>query len=154
MDVAALPFIDEHTTAIAASADRVWDALLVTVDHTFSRRALSAYARVVGGVPAAASGPRPLAEGATVPGFRVAGAVPGAELVLEGRHRFSTYALTFSIEPRGPRSSCLHAKSRAEFPGAGGRVYRALVVGTRGHVLAVRRVLTSVRRRAERSPGS
>ncbi len=43
------------------------------------------------------------------------------------------------------------AESRAEFPGASGRVYRGLVIGTRGHVVAVRRLLQAIKRRAERS---
>jgi hypothetical protein len=39
------------------------------------------------------------------------------------------------------------AETRAVFPGLKGRVYRALVIGTRLHVLAVRRVLGGVSRR-------
>ncbi len=39
----------------------------------------------------------------------------------------------------------LSARTYADFPGVGGRVYRALVVGSGAHVLAVRRMLRSVR---------
>lgn len=35
------------------------------------------------------------------------------------------------------------------FPGTAGRGYRTLVIGTRGHVVAVRRLLRATRRRAE-----
>ena len=45
----------------------------------------------------------------------------------------------------------LGAEIRAEFPGAAGTAYRALVIGTRGHVLVTRSFLRSVRRRAERA---
>ena len=44
----------------------------------------------------------------------------------------------------------LGAETRAEFPGKTGRLYRTAVIGTRGHVLATRSVLRTVRRRAER----
>jgi hypothetical protein len=43
----------------------------------------------------------------------------------------------------------LSAETRAEFPGRSGSAYRALVIGTRGHVLAVNSILRAVRRRAE-----
>jgi hypothetical protein len=70
------------------------------------------------------------------------------ELALEGSHRFSRYALILRIDDLGGRSR-LRAETRAEFPGPHGRVYRALVIGTRGHVLMVRRILGAVKRRAE-----
>ena len=95
------------------------------------------------------SGPRPLALGTVMPGFRVVAATPGSELVLEGRHRFSDYALIFRIEASGPGGASLTAESRAAFPGWTGRLYRMAVIGTGGHALSVRRILTSVRRRAE-----
>ncbi len=148
MPIDQLPRLDEHLTTIAAGVDDVWTALLETLDHTFSRRAAAGYARAVGCADASASGPRPLAEGSTVPGFRVAAAVAGSELVLEGRHRFSSYALIFRLEPIGADRSRLRAESRAAFPGPAGRMYRLLVVGTGGHVLAVRRLLSAVERRA------
>ena len=74
--------------------------------------------------------------------------VPGSRLRLEGRHRFSRYALDFELiaVTRGTR---LSATTLAAFPGVPGTLYRTLVIGTRGHVLVVRRLLHSVRRRAE-----
>jgi hypothetical protein len=55
------------------------------------------------------------------PGIHVEAAEPGQELALAGSHRFSDCA------------------------------YRALVIGTRGHVLVTNRILSAVRRRAERT---
>lgn len=145
----ALPLIDEHTVVIPAPVDEVWPSLLDTVDRPGSRP-LTLYTSLIGCEATTASGPRPLAEGATIPGFRVAVAIPQQELTLEGRHRFSNYALTYRLEPHGRGSSRLRAESRADFPGLGGRAYRLLIVGTRMHVVAVRRILNAVRRRSER----
>jgi len=145
-----LPGVDEHATVIAASVDDVWGALLETLDRSFAGAA-AVYARAVGCVPPAATGPRPLDEGSTIPGFRVVAVEPGRELVLEGRHRFSSYALIFRLDESTSDRTQLHAESRASFPGPLGRVYRRLVIGTGGHVVAVRRLLTTVRRRAERT---
>lgn len=149
MPTAPLPRVDEHTSVIAAGVDHVWPAVLETLDRTFSRPVVSAYAWIVGCAEATAAGPRPLAEGATIPGFRVAAAVPARRLVLEGRHRFSSYVLTFRLDPLGSGSSQLRAESRASFPGMAGRVYRLLVIGTGAHVFTVRRLLAEIRRRSE-----
>jgi hypothetical protein len=149
MQVTELPYLDEHTTVIAASADDVWAGLLETLDRAFSRPGAAGYARAVGCADVGASGPRPLDEGSSMPGFEVVTAVPPSLLVLAGRHRFSTYGLTFRIEALGERRSRLRAESRAAFPGVAGRAYRTLVVGTRGHVVIVRRLLSRVRRVAE-----
>ncbi|MDN3352013.1 hypothetical protein [Actinomadura sp. DC4] len=138
----APPFLDEHRTVVAADAEEVWRALVETLDRTFSRA--GGYARTVRCADATSSGPRPLAEGSTIPGFRVASATPGSELVLAGRHRFSVYTLTFRLEAAGAGRSLLRAESRAAFPGLAGGVYRLLVVGTGGHVIGVRRLLASV----------
>jgi hypothetical protein len=150
MQTAALPRIDEHETVVAADVDGVWLALLESMAGAFSGRGATSVARILGCVPATASGPRPLTEGSTIPGFGVTAAAPGRELVLEGRHRFSSYSLIFRLAPVGSGRTRLRAESRGAFPGGLGRAYRLLVVGTRGHVLAVRRLLAAVRRGAER----
>ena len=80
-----------------------------------------------------------------MPGFRVAAVLPGAELVLHGRHRFSSYALTFRLEPFGSGRSLLRAESRAAFPGLGGALYRLMVVRAGLHAIAVRRLLSAIR---------
>ncbi|WP_128382380.1 hypothetical protein [Streptomyces cavernae] len=149
MGIAALPYVDEHATVIAAGADDVWRALGETLDRSFSRPGAARYARLVGAPDRTASGPRPLAEGSTLPGFRVVTAVPGRELVLEGSHRFSCYALIFRLEQAGPGRSRLRAETRAAFPGLTGGLYRRLVIGTGGHMRGMRRLLATIRRRSE-----
>ena len=146
-----LPSLDEHATEIAAGVEDVWSALHAALDRTFAGRWAATYARIIGCADHRATGPRPLAEGSTIPGFRVVAAVPERELALEGRHHFSSYSLTFRLEPIDSDRSRVTAASRASFPGLHGAVYRLLVVGTRGHVLAVRRLLAQVRHRAERA---
>ena len=146
------PFLDEHTIEIAAGVDDVWRAVLDALDGAFSGSGGSGVARALGCADPSASGPRPLTEGSTIPGFRVVVAEPERELVLAGRHRYSTYTLTFRLETTGPDGTHLRAESRAAFPGLLGGVYRLLVVGTRGHVAAVRRLLSGIRRQAEARP--
>jgi hypothetical protein len=144
-----LPRIDEHRIVINAGVADVWRVLIDTLDRSFSRNATAGFARVVGCADRTASGPRPLAAGSTIPGFHVTDSKPESELVLEGRHHFSTYSLTFRLESAGPGRTRLSAESRADFPGPAGRVYRLLVIGTRGHVFAVRRLLSGIKRRSE-----
>jgi len=144
-----LPWLDEHTSVVAADPGRVWDAAADVVARSFSRGSSARYARVVGAEPLSVSGQWPSGEGSSVPGFRVVTAVPGEELGLAGRHRFSDYSLVFRVEPLGSGRSRLRAESRAAFPGCAGRGYRLLVVGTGAHAVGMRRLLAAIRRRAE-----
>ena len=89
-----------------------------------------------------------------MPGFHVAELTPERLLVLAGSHHFSNYALSFRLEPLGGRRTRIVAETRADFPGLKGGVYRALVIGTRMHVLVTRRVLRGVARRVEASPSA
>jgi hypothetical protein len=146
---AALPYIDEHAIAIAAPPQASWEQLLRVVEGSVSSGAAPRYARLIGCADRVASGPRPLAAGSAFPGFHVASCEPEAELGLAGRHYFSDYALTFRLEPDG-EGTRLRAETRAAFPGLKGGAYRALVIGTRMHVLVTRRMLTATQRRAER----
>ena len=130
--------------------DEVWPVLVETVDRALSRAGAACYARAIGCADGEASGPRPLGEGSTLPGFHVVTAVPGSVLVLQGRHRFSTYALTFRLDDVDADSSRLSAESRAGFPGLAGRAVRQLVISTRGPVVLVRRLLARVRDRSEK----
>lgn len=143
-------FIDEYDTEIEASPDRVWDALVATVGALFPDlpRWL---ARVWGLEPPTRTDAwhAALTVGATVPGFTVAELEPARLLTLRGRHRFSDYELRFEIDRSPGERSRLRAISSAEFPGIKGRLYRAVVIGTGGHRVAVRRILRSVARRAE-----
>jgi hypothetical protein len=149
---APLPFVDEHTILIEANADDAWWALAETLDWAFSRPAAVRYAKLVGCADHTAAGPRPPVEGSTTfPGFRTAAAVPPRELTLLGRHRFSSYTWTFRLEAAGPHHIRLRAETRAAFPGPVGGLYRLLALGTGTHRKLTRRLLTDVRRRAERS---
>jgi hypothetical protein len=150
----SLPYLDEHATVVAADVDKVWLALVETLDRNFSRTPAARYAWAVRCVDQAATGPRPLTEGSTLPGFRVVTATPGSKLILAGKHRFSDYELIFHLEPIDPDRSRLRAESRATFPGLTGRAYRLLVVGTGGHVISVRRLLSAIATRAEMSPAT
>jgi hypothetical protein len=144
-----LPRVDEHVIEIAAGVARVWSALIERVDRTFSRTGVTSYARVVGCESDRDAGPRPLAEGSALPGFRVLSANAPYELVLGGRHRFSSYALIFRVGELSSDRARLEAETRATVPGVPGAVYRVLVIKTGGHRLVVRRLLSAVARAAE-----
>ena len=146
MDIAALPFVDEHATVVEAEADAVRRGIGDALDGAFT----PGWARLVGCPDRTASGPRPLAVGSTVPGFRVAATDHHRELVLVGRHHFSTYALVFRIERAGAGRTRLSAETRAGFPGPFGRLYRLLVIGSGAHAVLTRRLLSSIRGHAER----
>ncbi|MGW2306252.1 hypothetical protein [Streptomyces sp. NPDC001809] len=141
-----LPFVDEHVVVVDAGVEETWRRLLVGVERSLSTQGGALYARLVGAVPRRSGGVRPFGAGSEFPGFRVVRLVPGHELALEGRHRFSTYSLVLRIEERSDGRCRLRAETRAVFPGAAGRVYRALVIGSGGHALATRRMLAGYRR--------
>jgi hypothetical protein len=140
-----LAFIDAHTVAVDASPERVWDAVVDVAAGAFGSPGAALFARVVGckdtAVVPSANGGVPEA----VVGFHVAHAERPLVIALQGEHRFSRYELRFVIEP-----GALRAETRAVFPGLAGRTYKALVIGTRGHVVMTRRLLRAVKRRAER----
>jgi hypothetical protein len=152
VDITRLPYIDDHAVEIGLAADDTWPFLVDAIERSFSHRAANLYARALRCDDTEATGPRPFAPGSTVPGFHVQSVEPRSTLVLAGHHRFSDYALSFRLERLGPYRARLRAETRADFPGTAGRLYRLLVIGTGGHVVAVRRLLSGVRRRAEASP--
>jgi hypothetical protein len=149
-----LPWVDEHAEEIAAPVSVVWPALLRTVERMTAGGAAPRYARAVGCADTEAGGPRPLEVGSTVPGFHIAALAPERLLVMAGSHHFSDYALSFRLEPLGAVRTRVIAETRAVFPGFKGRAYRALVIGTRMHVLVVRRVLRGVAGRVESGSSS
>jgi hypothetical protein len=133
---------------VEASRERAWSGLgtvLSAMSHG-SRRELGA--RALGCRDRSASGP-PDAQGSTLPGFRIEQVERPSQLALEGRHRFSRYALIFRLDELPGERSRVRAETRAAFPGLRGRLYRALVIGTRSHTVAVHRMLSAVKRRAE-----
>ena len=148
--IESLPFVDEHSTTVAASLDATWDALLATCSR-FGRGAGAPVARALGCEHSERRG-APYRIGSTIPGFVVARSVPPCVLALMGAHRFSVYALVFRLTEAGGDRVQLGAETRAEFPGKAGRAYRIAVIGSRGHVVATRSILRAVRRRAEGSP--
>jgi hypothetical protein len=145
-----LPYVDELTVDVAADRDATWAALLRIVESSFASARGRGPARLLACEDTEPSGPRPLARGSAFPGFHVETAEPGDKLALAGRHRFSTYLLTFRLKDAGGGRTKLTAETRATFPGLKGGVYRALVIGTRMHVLVTRRLLSAAKRRGER----
>ena len=129
-----LPFVDEHTVDVAAPVDRVWDALTRYVDGRLATGRASRFTRLLGTSPPS--------------GFSVASRVSGQRIELVGRHRFSRYRLVFTLAPAAPGGTRLSATTYAAFPGPHGAAYRFLVIGLGPHVLATRRMLASVARRA------
>jgi hypothetical protein len=130
-----LPGIDEHSILVAAHPEAALDAALEVMGR--GGAGTRAVTRLLG------------CRDMELPGFRVASSNP-SELALEGSHRFSSYSLTFRAEATGEGASLLRAESHAAFPGLTGRAYRALVVGSGGHRVAMRRLLGAIKRRAER----
>jgi hypothetical protein len=128
-----LPFVDEHMRVVRARQDQTWAALQEYVEGltTASHGVLS---RVLGTVPRS--------------GFEIVETDPPREIVLSGRHRFSTYRLVFRLEPDADRSR-LSALTYAEFPGLHGLAYRTGLMVTTGHRRATQGMLRTIARRAE-----
>jgi hypothetical protein len=147
-DFATLPFVDRHGFRTTVEPQQVWAALAPTLMSVFGKPRARTYARLVGCRERRLSRPFLMEEGDTLAGFRIASARAPEELVLEGEHRFSRYALVFQIGGRQGITT-VSAETRAEFPKVWGLVYRLLVVGTGIHAGIVRRLLKGLRRRAE-----
>lgn len=114
-----LPYIDEHAISIHASTTETWSALLRKMC-------------------------RNPADPTTVPtGFTLEEAAAPRRLALKGRHLFAAYRLVFELDPE-PAGVRLRALTFANFPGLRGSVYRALVIGSGGHKIVVRRILRQV----------
>lgn len=116
-----LPYIDEHAITIDANREDTWAALL--------------------GVMC-----RDPHDPSTVPfGFVLDEARPPVRFALKGRHWFAVYRWVFELDALdGPARTRLRAATWADFPGIHGKAYRALVIGTRGHRVVVRRTLKRV----------
>lgn len=145
----SLAFIDEHFIEVAAPTELVWEALLGTIAEISGARIGAPLARALG-CAHTESGGEAGEIGSTIPGFVVARSVRPGVLALMGQHRFSRYALIFSILEKPSGLALLSAQTRADFPGVRGKLYRGAIVGSRGHVVVATRILRAVRRRAER----
>ena len=138
-----LPFIDEHAIDVARPAEVTWDAVVETFGRRLDGRAVALGATLLGCEPAGKSS-LDGSMGSTVPGFRVTASERPDLLVLQGRHRFSRYAIVVRVDSTPTGSRC-RLESRGEFPGPLGRLYRLAVIRSGGQVLAVRSQLRSVR---------
>lgn len=147
--IESLPFVDEHYIEIAARPDEVWDALMRVVSGMGDGRSGAPVAKALGCEEIEAQGETGEI-GSKIPGFVVTRSVRPAVLALMGQHRFSRYALIFTILEKPSGLMLLSAQTRAEFPGRSGRLYRGLVIGSHGHVVVTTSLLRQVRRRAER----
>jgi hypothetical protein len=116
-----LPYIDEHVISVEANRADTWSALLMLWCHD----------------PHDASAVRTRF-------FSLDETVPMHRLALTGRHPFAVYRLVFELDDEGPGRTRLCARTWADFPGFHGKVYRALVIGTGGHRIAVRRLLKRI----------
>ncbi|OBG28889.1 DUF2867 domain-containing protein [Mycobacterium sp. 852002-51057_SCH5723018] len=123
-----LPYIDAHALTVGASPDETWSALL----------------RVMC---------RDTRDPSTVPtGFVLDEARPPERFALKGRHPFAVYRWVFELEDEAPRRTRLSAQTWARFPGVHGKIYRALVIGTGAHRVAVRWTLKRVAAAATTEP--
>jgi len=147
--VDGLAFIDRLAVEVDAGVEATWQALVDVLTRSLESRSSKAGARVLGSSVRDATGPRPLAAGSTLPGFRVTAVEAPVMLVLAGEHRFARHEMTFGLADAGGGRTELAVETRADFPGPIGTLYRSLVIGTGGHVLVTRRLLKAVRRGAE-----
>lgn len=116
-----LPYIDEHATTVQANREQTWSALL----------------RVMCRDPHDPS---------TVPiGFVLDEARPPERFALKGRHPFAVYRWVFELDAADDTATTrVRALTWADFPGIHGKIYRALVIGTGGHRVAVRWTLKRI----------
>ena len=145
-----LPSVDEHYIEVEAPAEVAYAALFPALESAFGGKLARAYCERVEALETETRGDlhHP---GGTLPGFTVTRAIAPVMLALTGGHRYATYAVVFRIDLLPGQRSRVRLETRAEFEPGRGRVYKAAVIGTRGHVLAVNRMLRSIKRRAELS---
>ncbi|MFC7216974.1 SRPBCC domain-containing protein [Streptomyces polyrhachis] len=141
-----LPYVDDQDRVIHASPEQVWPALLATA-RANGTSPPGPIARAMRLAPAVRGGDWSLPQvGDSVPGFQVTAIEPLRRVELRGGHRFSTYRLDFTLDDLDGHVR-LHATTWAAFPGVGGRIYRALVIGSGGHRMIVGRMLRDVEQR-------
>jgi hypothetical protein len=146
----ALPPIDEHYIDVDAPAEATYAALFPAIERAFAGKFAHSYCERVGAMETEVSGDlhHP---GGTLPGFTVTRAIAPVMLALAGEHRFAKYAVVFRIDLLPGQRSRVKLETRAVFTPGKGRIYKAAVIGTHGHVLVVNRMLRAIKRGAERS---
>jgi len=122
-------YVDEHAADLPVPVPAAWDAVRRFADDLLARGGDSRLTGLLATDPPA--------------GFAVTEEQRPHLLSLTGRHQFSDYVLDLRVSPRSTGSR-VTAVTYADFPGAGGRAYRTAVVGSRGHVVAVRRILAAI----------
>ncbi len=142
-----LPFIDCHSVEVEAGPQATWDALIEVLTRSLGSRGSKLAARALGCTELGKTD-LPLAEGGSIPGFRIVTFAPTTQLTLAGEDRFSRYRLGFSLESATTDQTTLAATTSAAFPGLHGRLFRFLVVGSGAHALVTRRLLKTVGRSA------
>ncbi|HWT49710.1 MAG TPA: hypothetical protein VN255_14415 [Mycobacterium sp.] len=120
-----LSYIDEHAITVDANREETWSALLRVMCRD----------------------PHDLS---TVPiGFVLDDARRPERFALKGRHPFAVYRWVFELdEPAEKARTRLRALTWADFPGIHGSIYRALVIGTGAHRVAVQWTLKHIAARA------
>jgi len=145
-----LPYIDAYGVEVPAGADATWKALLRVARGSFSGTGEHWVGRLLGLSPASAQGAwaPDMQPGVALPGFEVDDVRRGELLSLRGGHRFSRYRLDFEVVEAGDgRPGELGPGPRPHLRPAGA-AYRALVIGSGGHRVVVRRMLGRVARLA------
>lgn len=77
-------------------------------------------------------------------GFVVGESTAPQRLVLQGRHPFSVYQWIFELDAVDAAHTRVRSQTWADFPGWHGKVYRALVIGSGAHRIAVRWMLRRI----------
>jgi hypothetical protein len=132
-----LPFVDDHRVHVRAPVEQARDAIAKLARRVVARPAPRAFVALWRLEPRS--------------GFAITSSSPDG-VVLAGHHRFARYALALEVRATDDGAEVV-ARTYAAFPGAAGRAYRALVIGTGGHGVAVRAMLRRIRRSAERRAG-
>ncbi len=125
--------MDEHSVTVDAPREAVWKAV-----GQYARELTRSDHGLIGTV----LGTEPRS------GFDVSQQTEGKCLELSGRHRFARYRLVLALTEQPDRALKLSAISYADFPGARGRLYRAVLLGSGAHILAVRHMLRTISRHA------
>jgi hypothetical protein len=124
-----LPYVDEHTVIVELPPDEAFARLDHYVGRVWARPDRRWVEHLLGTEHPG--------------GFAVESSQPPERMVLAGRHRFARYRLEFHLTevPAGTR---LTARTHARFPGPHGFAYETLVIRSRLHVVATRRILRAI----------